>query len=144
MADDDIIQGLDGLEEAIKELDYQTSEKALKNAMMFASKPMLDDMKASAPFDDSPERSNNKHKIGRVHLAETVKRRSVKANGDHAANIKVGVFSKAHAYWAAMLNYGTKYIMPMLWMNRVAERNVEGAIDRFATKLRKNLEKAKR
>jgi len=144
MADDDIIQGLDGLEDAIKQLDYQTAEKALKNAMMYASKPMLDDMKASAPFDDSPERSNNKHKVGRVHLAETIKRRGVKADGDHATKIKVGVFSKAHAYWAAMLNYGTKYILPMHWMNKTAERHVAGVIDRFATKLKKNIEKAKR
>lgn len=144
MANDDIIEGLDGLEEAIKELDVQTSEKALKNAMMYASKPMLDDMKASAPFDDSPERDKNKRKAERIHLVDTIKRRSVKADGNHAAKVKVGVFSKAHAYFAAMLNYGTKYIAPMLWMNRVAERNVDKSIERFADKLRKNLEKAKR
>jgi HK97 gp10 family phage protein len=142
MADDELVSGLDGLEEAIAKLEIETSTKALKNAMMYASKPMLDDMKNSAPYDDTPERENNKYKKDKKHLVDTIKRRSEKQNGDHATRIKVGVFSRGHAYIAAMLNYGTKHIAPTNWMNKVAARNKDEAITRFAKKAQQNFEKA--
>ena len=133
-----IIEGLNGLEEAIKNLDVQTSQKALRNALMYSTKPMLDTMKDSTPYDDTDGNGDRKH------LVDTVKRKSQKANGDHAALVKVGVFSRSLAYIAYMLNYGTKHIAPFPWMNKAAEKHVDTTINRFVTKLWKNIEKAKR
>lgn len=136
MADDEIISGLDGLEEAIKRLDTQTSHKALKNAMMFGSKPMLDDMKATTPYDGSDENEDRKH------LKDYVKRKNEKPKGEHVVNLKVGVISRSLAYIAYMLNFGTKYIEPRYWLNNAAERNADKTIERFAKKAQKNMEKA--
>jgi phage protein, HK97 gp10 family len=135
---DQVVGGLDGLEEAIKELDVQTSQKALRNALMYSSKPMVEHMKASAPYDESDENGDRKH------LVDYIKRRSEKGNGDHAAKVRVGVFSGRMARIAYMLNYGTKYIRAFPWLNNSAAANVDITIERFVSKLRKNLEKAKR
>ena len=134
---EDIIEGLEGLEEAIKKLDVQTSQKALRNALMYSSKPMLDQMKATTPYDDSDENEDRKH------LRDFVKRGSKKSNGDYAALVKVGVINRLLAPIAFRLNYGTKHIAPNDWLNKAAEANVNITIDRFVEKLRKNLEKAK-
>lgn len=144
MVDDEIIQGLDGLEDAIKQLDLQTSQKALKNAMMYGSKSMLDDMKATTPIDNSEEGAINRQRKGRDHLVTAIKRRSKKSNGKYAAQVSVGVFSRKHGYIAAMLNFGTKYLAPLYWLNKSADRTVDTTISRFADKLRKNIEKAKK
>ncbi|MEH6347784.1 MAG: HK97-gp10 family putative phage morphogenesis protein [Bermanella sp.] len=134
----DVIEGLEGLEDAIKELGAATSQKAIKNALMYSSKPMLDRMKATTPYDESDENQDRKH------LVDAVKRKSEKSNGDHAALVKVGVISKSLSYIAYMLNYGTKYIAPNNWLNKAAEKSVDITIERFVKKLRKNFEKAKR
>lgn len=139
---EEIIEGLDELEKAIKKLEVESGGKALRNALMYASKPMLDDMKANAPIDESEERANNKRKQNRKHIAEVIKRRSKKADGKYAAQVGVGVFSKSLAYIAAFLHYGTKHSAPNTWMQQAADRNVDTAINRFKDKLRKNIEKA--
>ncbi len=135
---EEVIEGLDGLEEVIKELDVVTSQKALRNALMYSSKPMLDDMKANTPYDDSDENEDRKH------LVDYVKRSSKKSNGNYAALVKVGVISRTLAPIAFMLNYGTKHIEPNPWLNNAAQNNVSTTIKRFVEKLRKNLEKAKK
>lgn len=134
---EEIIEGLDGLEEAIKALDVQTSQKALRGALMYSSKPMLDEMKATTPYDSSDENQDRKH------LRDYVKRGSKKSNGDYAALVKIGVINRALAPIAFRLNYGTKHISPNPWLSKAAENNVSETIKRFVEKLRKNLDKAK-
>lgn len=132
----DIVEGLGGLEDAIKQLEVETSHKALKNALMYASKPMLDDMKATTPYDPNDENEDRKH------LRDYVKRKSDKPKHNSAASVRVGVISKAVAYIGYMLNFGTKHIAPRYWLDRAAKRNADDAILRFVKKAQKNMQKA--
>lgn len=141
---EEIVEGLKGLDEALQQLSAETGGKALRNALMYSSKPMLDDLKASAPYDASEERGNNKRKRNRKHLAETVKRRSKKADGQYSAQVGVGIFSRKLAFIAAFLHYGTKHTAPNPWMQKAADRNVDNVIERFIDKLWKNIEKVRK
>ncbi len=134
---EEIIEGLKELEDGLLTLELDVAHKQLKNALMYATKPMVDEIKETTPFDESEDRPEEK-----ARLRDAVKRKSSKKGGELSAEVGVGVFSRSLAYVAAFLELGTKHIAPRKWIQKAADRNVNKAINRFMDKLAKNIEKA--
>ncbi len=131
-----IVEGLNELEASLVKLEISTAQKALKNALMYSAKPMVDEMKATAPYDSQDSNQDRKH------LRDTIKRKTKKHSDKYSAEVGVGVFSNSLMHIAYFLEYGTENIAPNPWMGRAADKNVDVIINRFKTKLQKNIAKA--
>lgn len=140
MAEEFEIAGLAELDEKLGKMSAEMGYKVLRSAGMNATKPLLDEMRATAPSASSEEAIAKREKRGILPLADVTRRWSEKPNDEHSCQIHVGYRSKDH-WWAGMLELGTQHIAPVGWMRRAAENNVELMLSRLKKSLGKRLER---
>lgn len=138
MSDEIKIHGLDELDKAFKELELATSQKVLRSSLMWASKPMFEAMRDSAP--ESDDQAYIDKKAGRPGLKEGTKRWSEKANDNASATVNLGYRMKRHWY-AGFLEFGTAKISPRGWMRRAAEQHWQEVALRFKKRIEWHLKK---
>lgn len=128
------VKGLDDLDKKFKDLEVATGQKFLRQALMWASKPMLESMREGAPEGHDPDylKKKEKHKIT-ASLKDQTKRWSEKANDSASATVNLGYRSKG--WYAFFLELGTRKISPVGWMRRSAEEYWQEVALRFGKRL---------
>lgn len=140
MSDEIKIHGLDELDKAFKELELATSQKVLRSSLMWASKPMFEAMRDSAPEGRAQDylKRKEKRKIT-TSLKQQTKRWSEKANDNASATVNLGY--RSGGWYAFFLELGTQKIEPIGWMRRAAEQHWQEVALRFKKRIQWNLEK---
>lgn len=137
------VKGLAELDAKLDGLAADMQGKILRNAGMYATKPVLDEMKATAPRASTDSAAARREKRGIKPLAEVTKRwgeRGDQGDKDGIFWIHVGYRSKKH-WWARLLEEGTEHISPRGWMRRAMDNNVNNVITRLTKQLQKRIEK---
>ncbi len=136
------IQGARELDKVLQKLPRKMGEKALRNALMPASKPMLDEMKGRVHVrkGDEAKRFGAGGKKGRLPglLKASLRRRVVKSKDRLAATVLVGAF---RAFYAPLEEFGTKHSPAHPFVRPSFDGNVVGAIGTLGKKLGEQIEK---
>lgn len=136
------IHGLDELDKKFKELDVMTSRKILRASLMWASKPMWEEMK-NTPFD--PKGFDFFRLKDRRFSFKTFTRRWHSRDGKtdgYSAQVNIGYRMRGIWYIPAKgirylteLEFGTEDKAPLAWMRRAASSQWQAVVDRFAQRL---------
>ena len=142
MTDDFEVKGLKELDEKLDGLAADMQWKILKSAGMNATKPLLDEVKATTPRATDDKAIAAREKKGRKPLHEVMRRwsESGEKGEDDIGWIHVGHRSKKH-WWAVMLEEGTDKIAPRGWMRRAMDNNVNTILKRLTIALQKRIAK---
>jgi len=144
------IHGLDELDKKFKQLEVATSKKILRQSLLWAAKPLYEQMRDSAPNENE---DFLKRKDRKFSIKDETKRwlsRDGKSDG-YSAQVNVGYrmrgvwyAARKGVWWIAQQEFGTKDSMPLSWMRRAADANWKNVVDRFSQRLQyrfKKLEK---
>ncbi len=136
------IQGARELDKVLQKLPRKMGEKALRSALMSASKPMLDEMKRRAPVRGSglAKRFRVGAKKGRLpgFLRASIRRRAIKSKDRLAVTVLVGAF---RVFYAQMVEFGTKHSPARPFVRPAFDGNAVGAIGTIGKKLGEQIEK---
>jgi hypothetical protein len=147
MTDEIKIHGLDELDKKFGDLEVATSTKVLRQSLLWASKPLFEQMR-----DSSPNKGEDflKKKGERFSIKNATKRwlsRENKSDG-YSAQVNVGYrmrgvwyAAKKGVWWIAQQEFGTKDSMPLSWMRRSADANWKNVVDRFTQRIQYRLKK---
>lgn len=150
MSEEIKIHGLDELDKKFKQLEVATSKKILRQSLLWAAKPLFEQMR-----DSSPNKGEDflKKKAHRFSIKKETKRwlsRENKSDG-YSAQVNVGYrmrgvwyAARKGVWWIAQQEFGTKDSMPLSWMRRAADDNWNNVVDRFTQRIQyrfKKLEK---
>lgn len=138
------VHGLDELEKSLKELETATTSKILRQSLFWAAKPMFEAMRDSSPTGEDDERyRKRKIKLKRNFSLHSETRRWLSRASDsdgNSAQVNVGYRLK-NAWYAGLLEYGTKYIKPIGWMRRSADNHWQEVVDRLGQRIQYRIKK---
>lgn len=142
MADEFDVKGLKELDAALDGLAADMQWKILKSAAMNATKPLLDEVKATTPRAENDSAVAAREKKARKPLHEVMRRwsESGEKGEDDLGWIHIGHRSKKH-WWASLLEEGTDKIAPRGWMRRAMDNNINTILQRFVVALQKRIAK---
>lgn len=124
MSDSFEVTGLKELEKALLDLEAITAKKALREAMMFATKPTLDAMKAAAPIGDGKGKDHKGNPRTPGRLKRSLRRKFYVVRSRKSFVVEIGSMGK-YAYYAKFIEYGTA----PHYVNRGAKRvNYRGEV----------------
>jgi len=131
------ISGLAELDKALADLEVKTATKSLRGAMMYATTPLVKDMKSAAPvlsgeLKESIKRRTKVDKKGRLKKNTATLSIGTRLKGDKGSG-----FIKAH-----LLELGSKHQKAHPFIRPAFDRNKNIIIDRFAERLKRNITKA--
>ncbi len=143
------IAGARELDKVLQKLPRKMGEKALRSALMAASKPMIDDMKFRSPVrisDFGPKklrtvrRKRKFVRLGRLSgfLIASIRRRSIRSKDKLAATVLVGVFG---VFYAHFQEYGTKNQGAKPFVRPGFDNNVVKSLGIMGKKLGDQIEK---
>ena len=146
------IEGLAELDKALADLEVKTATKALRGAMMYATTPLLKDIKAGVPSDSGELRSSirrksvvdkkGKNKKNTAKLSIGAMSGGVKGEGWYKANFvengyrAVGRMKKRKQ---KATGFKGRWIAPRPFIRPAFDRNKNIIIDRFAERLKQNI-----
>ncbi|ELW82084.1 bacteriophage protein, PF04883 family [Acinetobacter sp. WC-743] len=153
------VDGLDDLTQQLQQLESLGKQKQLtQNALFYASKPMLDEVKALAPkaekayyrywkgrkSDDYAGKERKLVKPGK--LKKSIKRRRVKIEGSAAIGIYVGGTKwlndpNYYAFYWRFLEYGTPNLPATPFIRPSFDKHKEQAVERFKERYREYVNK---
>ena len=153
------IEGLDDLTQQLQRLESLAKQKQLtQNALFFASKPMLDEVKAQAPKaekayyrywkgqkkNDYSDKRRALVKPGK--LRKSIKRRRVKIEGSTAIGIYVGGTKwmndpNYYAFYWRFFEYGTPTMPAIPFIRPSFDKYKEQAVERFKERYREYVNK---
>lgn len=134
------VEGLAELEKKLLAIgDIAAQKKALRNAMTYASKPMLDAAKANVRYS-SPDK-NDVHIRDSVGRSTSYRKKSgatiVMRLGEKKKKITTADGTKKNLVYGHLLEFGGAP-----WLRPAFDANVQTFLKRFAQQLGKNIDKA--
>ena len=135
------ITGLRELDIKLGRLQAKLGAKTLRQAAVAAVKPTIKVMKMAAPVGSEAHRTHEGRLVAPGFLSRSVRYRSRVRDG--VATVTIGVL-KAAFYGVQFVERGTRFMSARPWFESTFER-MQGAVEqRFASDLRKRIEKVAR
>ena len=150
------IQGLDELEDALKDFEDKVAKKSLYSALSYAVTPMMKDAKRRAIVAESAHRMKYGSEFNKKYvdvkpglIRDAIKRRRLKQRELRKLGVSAGIAihvgkdkkQKLYpAYWP-YVEYGTSKLPPAPFFRPAYDANVVQMFDRFYFKLAQNISK---
>jgi len=132
------IEGLAELDKALADLEVKTATKALRGAMMYATTPLVKDIKSNAPVLSGETKLSIKRRTKIDKKGRSKKNTAVLSVGTRLK----GKANKKNHLKAHLLEKGGKRQRPHPFIRPAFDRNKNIIIDRFAERLKQNITKA--
>lgn len=137
--DTQYIEGLDGLDAALKEFPDKLAKKALRRAMSQGGAILRDEMKVRAPRQAEPRSlTSGGAKYGPLWRNIRMSLRFLPR--DPSVLVKVGPRAKV-AFYALFGEFGTSHQPARPWLRPIWERLKQRTLDKIVSELRSSVDK---
>ena len=135
------ISGLKELSDKLEKIGKAAGSKAMRNAAVAATTPVMRDMRAAAPVGKKEHRTYKGRLVAPTFLRRSIKRKSWIDKKWGSVKVIIGVASEAY-YGVQFLDKGTKFIPAQPWFEKTFEKNASRMVAVFGAKLGTQIKKA--
>ena len=136
------MKGVDSLTEKLNRLETLAKQKQLTtNALFFASKPMLQEIKRNAPRAEKSYYRYRKHgrkKVRPGNLRRSITRKRLKDQ----TNASVAIYVKSRAFYYRFIEYGTPTMMATPFLRPAFDQNKHLFVELFQQRYREHVRDA--
>lgn len=137
------VDGLKELEKQILKLGAIEGKKVLRKSAMFATNPVVKEMKAKAPVAAGVIKRKVRGKEFEIEpgtLRKNIKRRNI--FGKDGFTYQQLIYVSRKAFWGSFFEFGTSKITAKPFMRPAFDNGKHLIIQRFKDKMRQNIDKA--